>query len=52
MGHLITNEGVKAGKSKVGAILSMSALTEVYRMKRRCGMIHYITKFHSNLAGD
>ena len=39
MSHLITNEGVQADKSKVEAILSIPAPTDIYGMKRFCGMI-------------
>ncbi|CAB3995988.1 Hypothetical predicted protein [Paramuricea clavata] len=52
MGHLITNEGVKADKSKVEAILDMPAPTDVHGVKRLCGMIQYLAKFLPNLAGD
>ena len=52
MGHLITNEGVQADKSKVEAILSMPAPTDVHGVKRFCGMIQYLSKFLPNLASD
>ena len=52
MGHLITNDGVQADKSKVDAILSMPAPTDVHGVKRFCGMIQYLSKFLPNLASD
>ena len=52
MGHIITNEGVKADKSKVEAILDMPAPTDVHGVKRLCGMIQYLAKFLPNLARD
>ena len=52
MGHLITNEGVKADKSKVKAILDMPAPINVHGVKRLCVMIQYLAKFLPNLADD
>ena len=52
MGHLITNEGVQADKSKVESILSMPAPTAIHGVKRFCGMILYLSKFLPNLASD
>ena len=48
MGHLITNDD----ESKVDAILSMPAPTDVQGVKRFCGMIQYLSKFLQNLASD
>ena len=52
MGHLITDDGVKADESKVEAILNMPAPTDVHGVKRLCGMIQYLAKFLPNLAGE
>ena len=52
IGHLITNEGVQAEKSKVESILSMPAPTDIHGVKRFCGMFHYLSKFLPNLASD
>ena len=52
MGHKITTEGVQADQSKVEAILTMPAVTDVHGVKRFCGMIHYLSKFLPNIASD
>ena len=52
MGHMITTEGVQADQSKVEAILTMPAVTDVHGVKRFCGMIHYLSKFLPNIASD
>ena len=52
MGQLITNEGVREDKSKVEAILSMPAPTDIHGVKRFCGMVQYLSKFLPNLASD
>ena len=52
MGHVITTEGVHADQSKVEAILTMSAATDVHGVKQFCGMIQYLSKFLPNIASD
>lgn len=52
MGHLITNEGVQADKSKVDAILSRPGPTDVQGVKRFSGVIQYLSKFLPHLASD
>ena len=52
MGHLITNVGVQAYQSKVEAILSKPAPTDVHGVKRLCEMIQYLSKSIPNPAGD
>ena len=52
MGHPITNEGIQAGKSKVEAIFSMPAPTDIHGVKRFWDMIQYLSKFLPNPASD
>ena len=52
MGHLIPNEGVQADKSKVEAILSIPAPTNIHGVKRFSEIIQHLSKFFPNLASD
>ncbi|PFX12096.1 Retrovirus-related Pol polyprotein [Stylophora pistillata] len=52
MGHLITNKGVQADKSKLDAVLNMPVPTDVQGVERFCRMIQYLSKSLPHLASD
>lgn len=52
IGHLLTEDGVKADPKKVSAILEMPAPTTVEGVKRFLGHITYMAKFLPNLSAE
>ncbi|XP_064622356.1 uncharacterized protein K02A2.6-like [Lineus longissimus] len=51
-GHRFTDDRVKPDESKIEAIRSMPAPTDVAWVKRFCGMVQYMSRFLPNLAND
>ena len=51
-GHLFTDQGVKADKRKIEAILNMPAPSDAAGVRRLCGMVQYLARFLPNLSSD
>ena len=52
MRHLISSKSVEADPSKIEAIVKISSPTNVFGVKRFCGMVQYLASFLTNLAND
>ena len=50
IGHLLTSEGVKAGPSKIEAVLNMERPTDVSGVQRIMGTVNYLAKFLPRLS--
>ena len=50
LGHLISNDGIQAGPSKVEAITQMEAATSSPELRRFLGMVNQMGKYLPNLA--
>ena len=50
MGHIVTNQGVKADPEKIAAIKDLPTPQSVTDLRRVMGMIAYITKYIPNMA--
>ena len=51
LGHIVSAEGIKLDPSKVSAICTMEPPTCQREAKRFMGMVNYLNKFSSKLAG-
>lgn len=50
MGHLLTDEGLKADPAKIAAISQMDRPKDVMGVQRLIGTVNYLTRFLPNLA--
>jgi hypothetical protein len=50
IGHVITNEGLKADPQKIQAVIEMPIPTDVKATQRLIGFVNYLSKFLPNLS--
>lgn len=50
LGHVVTNQGLKADPEKVEAIKNMPAPGDIKAVRRLCGFVNYLARFLPNLS--
>ena len=50
LGHVVTNQGLKADPEKVEAIVNMPAPDDIKAVRRLCGFVNYLARFLPHLS--
>ena len=50
LGHIVTNQGLKADPDKVEAVVNMPAPEDITAVRRLCGFVNYLARFLPNLS--
>ena len=52
IGHLLTQDGLKADPKKIDAIMNMKSPTSLQQLKRFIGMVNYLSKFIPSISKE